>query len=269
MHRLVSSTGRGVRPPGYQRRPGAPAAAARPLTPRKLSPTRVSKQKKPLRGSKKPISILLIDDNRLFRIGLSALLKRQAGLRLLAASKRPEDVARLGRLQRPDIVLLDLGLSGKGSLDVSQGLRAAYPEARLIVMGLIPLESEILAFVKQGVSGFLLKDASIHDFVAAIRNVAAGGRVFPSSLTDSLLSQIVADAARRGKVRMGDVKLTAREREIADLIADGLGNKAIGDKLNIAIDTVKSHVHSILEKLAVRSRVDIVLQGRVPPPVAR
>ena len=230
---------------------------------------RVSKQKKSLRGTKKPISILLIDDNRLFRIGLSTLLKRQAGLRLLAASKRPQDVVRLGRLQHPDIVLFDLGLSGTGSLDVSRGLRAAYPEARLVVMGLIPLESEILAFVKQGVSGFLLKDASIHDFVAAIRNVAAGGRVFPSSLTDSLLSQIVADAARRGKVRMGDLKLTAREREIADLIADGLGNKAIGNKLNIAIDTVKSHVHSILEKLAVRSRVDIVLQGRLLPPAAR
>src|SRR6185295_7053497 len=139
----------------------------------------------------------------------------------------------LGRWQRPDVILLDLGLGDRGSLQSVRGIRGTYPEARLIVMGLIPIESEILGLVKEGVSGFVLKDASISDFVASIRAVAAGQKVFPPSLTESLLSQIVEDAAQRGMVDIADMRMTVREREIVDLIADGLSNKEIGKRLSI------------------------------------
>jgi DNA-binding NarL/FixJ family response regulator len=218
--------------------------------------------KKESGGKEKPISILLIEDNRLFRMGLAALLKRQEGLRLLAAATKPEPVLQAGRVQRPDVILLDVGLGDRGSLQVVRDVRTAYPDTKLIMMGLIPVESEILSLVKEGVSGFVLKDASITDFVASIRSVASGQRVFPSCLTDSLLSQIVEDAARKGAVHIADVKMTAREREIVDLIADGLSNKEIGKRLNIATDTVKSHVHNILEKLSLRSRVEVAVRAR-------
>ena len=196
-------------------------------------------------------------------MGLSALLKRHEGLRLLGSAEQPDRVPQLGRWQHPDVILLDLGLGGRGSLQSVRGIRGTYPEARLIVMGLIPAESEILGLVKEGVSGFVLKDASITDFVASIRTVAAGQRVLPSSLTESLLSQIVEDATRRGMVDITDVKMTVREREIVDLIADGLSNKEIGKRLSIATDTVKSHVHNILEKLSLRSRVEVAARARV------
>jgi DNA-binding NarL/FixJ family response regulator len=133
-------------------------------------------------------------------------------------------------------------------------------------MGLIPVKSEILGLVKEGVSGFVLKDASISDFVASIRAVAAGQRAFPTSLTDSLLSQIAENAAQKGWVDIADVKMTTREREIVDLIADGLSNKEIATKLSIATDTVKSHVHNILEKLSLRSRVEVAVRARVRAP---
>jgi DNA-binding NarL/FixJ family response regulator len=131
-------------------------------------------------------------------------------------------------------------------------------------MGLIPVKSEILDLVKEGVWGFVVKDASITDFVAAIRAVATGHKVFPSTLTQSLLTQIVEDAARKGRVDVGDVKLTTREREIADLISEGLSNKEIAKKINLATDTVKSHVHNILEKLHLRSRVQVATRKRGP-----
>jgi DNA-binding NarL/FixJ family response regulator len=220
------------------------------------------KEKAP-RGKEKSISILLIEDNRLFRMGLSALLKKHEGLRLLASSERPDRIPQLGRWQRPDVILLDLGLGDQGSLQSVRGIRGTYPDSRVIVMGLIPVESEILGLVKEGVSGFVLKDASISDFVASIRAVAAGQKVFPSSLTGSLLSQIVEDAARKGIVEIADVKMTAREREIVDLVADGLSNKEIAKRLSIATDTVKSHVHNILEKLSLRSRVEVAVRARV------
>jgi DNA-binding NarL/FixJ family response regulator len=222
-----------------------------------------NKRLKVRRGSEVSTSILLIEDNRLFRMGLSALLKKQEGLKLLAAWGKAERVLRPGQLaQQPDVILLDLGSCDVGSLQVVRGIRAMYPESRLIVMGLVPLKSDLLGFVKEGVSGFVLKDASIQEFITSIRAVAAGQRVFPPLLTESLLSQIVEDAHRKGMVQIADVKMTSREREIADLIADGLSNKEIAKKLSIATDTVKSHVHNILEKLSVRSRVEVAVRAR-------
>ena len=86
--------------------------------------------------------------------------------------------------------------------------------------------------------------------------------MFPSSLTESLLSQILEDAHRKGRVEIADVKMTTRERGIVDLITEGLSNKEIATKLSIATDTVKSHVHNILEKLSLRSRVQVAARAR-------
>ena len=221
-----------------------------------------SRARKVTNDEKKGISILLIDDNRLFRIGLSALLRNQEGLRVLAASGEPESAMQQARGRSPDVILLDLGLGDRGCLHIVRGIRTAYPDARLIVMGMVPVRSEILELVKDGVKGFALKDASISDFVATIRAVAAGQRVLPSTLTESLFSQIVEDAARKGVVNIADVKMTKREREIVDLLVDGLSNKEIAERLTIATDTVKSHVHNILEKLSLRSRVEVVIHAR-------
>jgi two-component system NarL family response regulator len=212
---------------------------------------------------RKPISVLLIDDNRLFRAGLSAILKKQMGLNLLASVEQPEHVPKLRRRQRPDVILLDLGLGDRGILQVARGIRATYPGARLIMMGLIPEQSEILGLVKEGVSGFVLKDASVNDFVTSIQAVALGQKVFPSSLADSLFSRIVEAATRRkDKLDVADVKMTAREREIVGLIARGMSNKEIARRLSIATDTVKSHVHNILEKLSLHSRVQVAVRAR-------
>lgn len=213
-------------------------------------------------GEARPVSILLVEDNRLFRVGLAAVLKRQAGLRLLSVARSLEPVLQRAGAKHPDVILLDIGLQGRSSLQTVRGIREAYPASKLVMMGLVPQESEVLALVKQGVSGFLLKDATSADFVASIRAVAAGETVFPATLTGSLLSQIVRAAAQKGQVQLADVKLTAREREVVDGIADGLSNKEIASRLHIATDTVKSHVHNILEKLSLRSRVDVAVQAR-------
>jgi two-component system, NarL family, response regulator DegU len=227
-----------------------------------------SRTGKATRDEKRDISILLIDDNRLFRMGLSALLRNQEGLRLLAASGEPETAMQQARGRTPDVILLDLGLGDRGSLHIVRGIRMSHPEARLIMMGIVPVRSEILELVKEGVSGFALKDASISDFVATIRSVAAGQRVLPSTLTESLFTQIVEDAARKGVVNIADVKMTKREREIVDLLADGLSNKEIAERLTIATDTVKSHVHNILEKLSLRSRAEVAGRTRARVPSA-
>jgi DNA-binding NarL/FixJ family response regulator len=118
--------------------------------------------------------------------------------------------------------------------------------------------SEIVEFVKVGVSGFVLMDATFDDFMKTIRIVAAGGKVLPPSLTGSLFFQIMDRAPRKGKeYPFQPVKMTHREREVVVLIAEGLSNKDIAVRLHLAVDTVKSHVHNILDKLALHTRLEI------------
>jgi len=143
-------------------------------------------------------------------------------------------------------------------LRVAAALRKEAPDARIIVMDLIPVNEEIVEFVNAGVSGFVLKDASFDEFVATIRSVAAGEKVLPPRMTESLFSQIAKEAGAHGREStLEDVRMTRREREVIDLIGEGLSNKEIAHRLNIATHTVKSHVRNVMEKLALHTRLQI------------
>jgi DNA-binding NarL/FixJ family response regulator len=126
-------------------------------------------------------------------------------------------------------------------------------------MGIVPIHEEILQFVQAGASGFILKDAGVQEFLRTIRLVSQGEKILPSHLMDSLFSQIVNEAATGSKKSglMRSVRLTKRERQVIELVADGLTNKEIGKKLYLSPFTVKSHVHNILEKLAIHNRIEI------------
>jgi RNA polymerase sigma factor (sigma-70 family) len=143
-------------------------------------------------------------------------------------------------------------------LRLVEWVRKQSPDVKVIVMDLIPVEADIVEFVKAGVSGFILKDATFDDFLGTIRSVAAGVKVLPPSLTGSLFSQIVEQVVEQGKIDLiAAVRMTKREREVIDLIAEGLSNKEIAQRLNIATYTVKSHIHNILEKLALHTRLQV------------
>ena len=125
-------------------------------------------------------------------------------------------------------------------------------------MDLAPIQPSLVAYVRAGVAGFVLKDATFKEFLKTIRDVAQGKKVLPQSLTSSLFSQIVAHAAQTGRNNpYKSVRMTNREREVIELIAEGLSNKQIATRLNLAVDTVKSHVHNILEKLQLHTRLEI------------
>ena len=126
-------------------------------------------------------------------------------------------------------------------------------------MDLIPLQADVFEFVQAGVSGFILKDATVNDFLKTIRSVAKGRQILPPNLTGSLFSQIVEQAIIESKpsILIDSVRLTKRERQVIELISDGYTNKEIAQQLHLSTYTVKSHVHNILEKLALNTRVQI------------
>lgn len=205
------------------------------------------------------ISLVLIDDNRLLREGLAAMIHSQPGFKVLAASADVEEALQKVREAKPDVVLLDFGLEDHDSLSLTTTVHAEVPQARVIVMGLLPVQEDVADFVRAGASGFIMKNASFEDFFATIRAVASGAEVLPSELTNSLFTQITNTAAGGGsKARvLESVRLTNRERQVIDLLGEGLSNKEIATRLQIAVHTVKSHVHNVLEKLALHSRLEV------------
>lgn len=205
------------------------------------------------------IRLLLVEDNRLLREGLTAMLNEQRDIDVVAAFGNGKEAVLKGTQElKPQIILLDLGLKGQSSLRLVETVKREYPEVKIIVMDLIPVQADMIEFVKAGVSGFILKDATFADFAGTIRSVAAGASVLPPSVTGSLFSQIIEKGLRRGHAKLAEsVRMTRREREVIELIAEGLSNKEIAERLNIATFTVKSHVHNILDKLALRTRLQV------------
>jgi len=125
-------------------------------------------------------------------------------------------------------------------------------------MDLLPVHEDIVEFVNAGVWGFIMKDATFEDLVGTIRSVVAGTKILPPQMTSSLFSQIAREAVDAGRSdAIESVRMTPRERQVIDLIAEGLSNKEIAARLEIAAHTVKSHVRNIMEKLALHSRLQI------------
>jgi len=203
------------------------------------------------------IALVLIEDNRLLREGIAAMIHSQPGFNVLVASADVDEALRKVREARPDIVLLDCGLEDHDSVGLTATVHREVPAAKVIVMGLLAGEEDVSEFVRAGASGFIMKDAVFEEFLDTIRAVARGSRVLPRALTNSLFEQIVVRSGGSKAKKLEAVRLTSREREVVNLLSEGLSNKEIAIRLHIAVYTVKSHVHNVLEKLALRSRLEV------------
>jgi len=203
------------------------------------------------------ISVVLIEDNRLVREGMTAMLNQTTDFRVVAAG--PSGDPALLRETQPQVILLDVGLWDDDSLRVAETVRKESPESKVIIMDLLPIHEDIVEFVNAGVSGFILKDATFDDLVSTIRSVADGAHVLPPEMTSTLFSQIAREAVEKGRAAAAieAVRMTAREREVIELIGEGLSNKEIAARLTIATHTVKSHVRNVMEKLALHTRLQI------------
>jgi DNA-binding NarL/FixJ family response regulator len=205
----------------------------------------------------KTIRLLLIEDNRLFRNGIAAMLAHKRGIRVVTASGKSKETFLKMRKLKPNVILLDLGLRSQNSLRVVAIVKKEFPNAKVIVMDLVPAEADIIRFVNAGASGFILKGANPEDFLKAIRAVAKGVSVLPPIPKESLFTDIVASAVKKGKLKLMEaVRMTAREREVIRLMNDGLTYAEIGNRLHVSTNTVRSHIHNIMEKIALHQRLD-------------
>ena len=211
----------------------------------------------------KRIPILVVEDNRLVRDGIISMLAEQPDLKVVAAVDGAPGTVERVREMRPRVVVLDAALGDHDSHRLVAAIKHTAPEVRVIVMDVLPVPEDLHDFVNAGASGFIAKDATLDAFVSTIRWVASGTDVLPPRLTSTLFSHIARHALGRKPAEVAEaVRMTARERAVFDLIADGLSNKEIAQRLHLAANTVKGHVHNILEKLALHTRLEIAADAR-------
>jgi DNA-binding NarL/FixJ family response regulator len=204
------------------------------------------------------IKVLLIEDNRLLRDGTTAMLNKQKDIWAVSSTGNRSAIEKAKKLM-PNVVLLDMGLKSQNSLRVLETIKKQFSRAEVVVMDLIPTHSEVVEFVKAGVSGFISKDATVDDLLRTIRSVAKGVKILPPTMADSLFSQIVARAIQGGTVDrvIAAIKLTGREQEVISLIAEGKSVTHISVELKVGLFTVKSHIRNILDKLALHTRLEL------------
>jgi len=201
------------------------------------------------------VKVMLVDDHTLFRKGLAELLQGRAGIEVVAASGNPGEAARLIETHRPDMLMLDLNLPPHGGLALLRTLQGAGWSGPTLILTVSDSEDDLANALRAGARGYLLKDMEPEDVVDAILRAVRGETVVAPAMTMKLVDLL--QPGRPGRSRENLLgQLTAREREILDLLAKGMSNKAIASALEISYDTVKLHVRHILSKLNLTSRVE-------------
>ncbi len=203
------------------------------------------------------ISVLVADDQSMVRAGFRMLLSGEDGIDVVAeASTGREAVDKVARF-KPDVVLMDIRMPELDGLQATREILSANPGARILVLTTFDLDEYIYEALSAGASGFVLKDDPPEQLIAAIRTVAAGDALLSPSITQRVISQF--GRLPRPEPPPELEELTSREMEVLRLIAQGLSNAEIGEKLFITETTVKTHVTHVLQKLGLRDRVQAVV----------
>ena len=205
------------------------------------------------------IGVLIVAEIRLFREGLADMLRDEPGVDVIGTAAGADEAVPLLREQHPDVVLLDVALPENAWL--ARALVAAVPGTQIVALAVPEIEESVVACAEAGVAGFVTREGSVEDVVAAVEAVARGETLCSPRMAASLLRRIATLALERSPESI-ESRLTRRELEILDLIDQGLSNKEIARRLTIELSTVKNHVHNILEKLNVTRRWEAVARVR-------
>jgi DNA-binding NarL/FixJ family response regulator len=201
-----------------------------------------------------PIRIVVADDHPLFREGVITSLQSAPDIEIVGQAADADGAVRIVRELLPDLALLDVTMPGGGGLEAARKIGVACPATRTVMLTVSEDEDDLLAAMKAGASGYVLKGVSSQELLAIVRAVSGGEVYVAPSLAFALLREM-------SKPRPADplAELSGRERQVLELVATGLSNQEIGLKLGLAEKTVKHYMTNVLTKLHVRSRVEAAL----------
>ena len=201
-----------------------------------------------------PIRVLIADDHAIVRLGLRALIATEPGMEVVGEAVDGLDVVRKARSLRPDVIVLDLVMPHKDGIQATAEITREDPGARILVLTSFAEEDKLVPAFKAGAVGYLLKDSAPQDLLQAIRDVAQGASTLHPQIAHHLIR-----ALRQPAERPAAMPLTAREREVLRLVAQGLSNDEIAERLHLGERTVRTHISNILRKLHLANRTQVAL----------
>ena len=201
------------------------------------------------------IRLLVVDDHTVVRKGLCSLLRPKHGIEVVGEAGDGVEAVEQARSLQPDVILMDLVMPRKTGLDAILEIRRENPEARILVLTSFGEDAKVVAAIKAGAMGFLLKNSNLDDVVHAIRSVSMGHLQLPQELARKAMAGLYGLDDSPAPVE----QLTRREVDVLKCIARGMSNEEIAAELNITFWTVSSHVHSLLDKLNLSNRTQAAL----------
>lgn len=205
------------------------------------------------------IRLLIADDHAAFRTGLEALVATLAGIELVGSVGSGEEAVDLAATVQPDVVVMDLRMSGIGGIEATRRIVGTSPHVAVLVLSMDEADDQVFAALRAGARGYLVKGADRPELIRAIRGVSAGEAIFGPAIARRLLAFFAARPAVEATLFP---ELTEREREILDLVARGLNNAEITQRLGLSPKTVRNHVSNIFSKMQVRDRAEAVVRAR-------
>jgi DNA-binding NarL/FixJ family response regulator len=219
--------------------------------------------------SEAPVRVLIVDDDDLMRVGLRGVLSNDDSIEVVGEASDGRDALYHSRLQRPDVVLMDVRMPDLDGISATRELLDAFPEVRVVILTTFEQDDYIFGALSAGASGFLLKRTRPEELIAAVHTIAAGDSLLSPSVTTRVIERTARQPAPDAATNSRLEELTAREREVLELMARGRSNAEIAAELVIEESTVKTHVKRVLSKLDLRDRVQAVIfayeSGLTPP----
>jgi len=202
-------------------------------------------------ASLKKITVLMAEDHAIVRQGLCALLNADGHFLMVGEAKTGREAVDMAKALKPDVILMDIAMPVLNGLEATRQILTANPAAKVIVLSAHSDDEYIQRLCAAGVSGFLEKQTSAEILTKAIRDVAAGGIFFSPSIAKRLRDEQSKPRGRDGTPKVNGTRLTAREAEVLQLVAEGSANKQIADTLGISIKTVEKHRQHLMDKLKI------------------
>lgn len=206
------------------------------------------------------ISVALVDDQALVRAGFAALLDAEDDIEVVGEAADGDEALRLLRRTRPDVVLMDIRMPGLDGIGATKQIAAdaALAAVHVIILSTFELDEYVFEGLRAGAAGFLVKDTDAAELIRAIRVVSDGSALLSPTVTRRLIAEFSVRSRATPRSTVGD-SLTAREREVVTLIASGLSNEEIADKLYMSASTAKTHATRAMTKLGARDRSQLVI----------
>jgi len=204
------------------------------------------------------IRLLVADDHALLRQALRALLEAQDGLEVVGEATNGRDAVEAAERLMPDVVLMDMVMPGLNGIEATRQIVKRSPSTRVLILTAYLEDERLLQALRAGASGYVVKNSDMEELLLAIQSVRRGNTYFSSSVSDEISVNDVLMQAKQPEGKTGYDTLTPREREVLQLIAEGLSNQGIGDELVISVKTVEAHRAHIMTKLNAKNRTDLI-----------